>query len=90
MCVCESDDGDGGVHVLQSIMINGDEQYVTSEPDRTRPKTRNEQLWVYCERRSERGRKAGCYFSPGVVMETAASLQMETSRTHGSSNKWLA
>lgn len=45
---------------------------------------------VYCqqrerqtEREEERGqRKQGCYFCPGVVMETAASLQMETSRKH--------
>lgn len=32
-------------------------------------------------------KKAGCYFSPGVVMETAASLQMETSRDTGIVNQ---
>lgn len=46
---------------------------------------------IYCQQRArqtdrqrgrERARKRGCYFRPGVVMETAASLQMETSRKH--------
>lgn len=49
---------------------------------------RNEQCIVSAERETdrqrgrERARKRGCYFRPGVVMETAASLQMETSRKH--------
>lgn len=47
---------------------------------------------VYCQQRKrerqtdreeERGQESGgCYFRPGVVMETVASLQMETSRKH--------
>ncbi len=59
-----------------------------SERERMRERGREREK----EREREREREGGkqCYFSLGVVMETAASLQMETSRTHGSSNKWRA
>lgn len=65
------------------------------------PKIWDEPFSVHCEpiegeRESERkraregeggGRRVCCYFRLGVVMETAASLQMEMSRTHVSSEK---
>lgn len=53
--------------------MNSSECILSAERERQTERKREEQ----------RGqRKRGCYFRPGVVMETAASLQMETSRKH--------